>query len=247
LWPLFKAIFTKADHIQTISTFLAKWARKMGATCPITVVPNAADFALFSKQVSWADSEALRQKFDRKEGDVFLITTSRLVVKNAVGDVIESLRHLPQNVKFLILGEGYEEGKLREKVAALGLAGRVHFAGHVAHKDMPAFLGISDIFVRPALSEGLGNSFLEAMAAGIPVIATPVGGIPDFLKDGETGLFCEVGNPRSIAQKVEKLVKDRESRDYIVRNARAMVKEKYEWRRIAESMKKIFDSLPYRL
>jgi glycosyltransferase involved in cell wall biosynthesis len=90
------------------------------------------------------------------------------------------------------------------------------------------------------LSEGFGNSYIEAMAAGIPVIATPVGGIVDFLKDGETGLFCEVQNPRSIAQKVEKLIKDKESRDYIVRNAEQMVKEKYDWGKISGEMRKVF-------
>jgi glycosyltransferase involved in cell wall biosynthesis len=104
---------------------------------------------------------------------------------------------------------------------------------------MPPYLQISDIFVRPSLSEGLGNSFLEAMAAGLPVIATPVGGIPDFLKDGETGLFCEVDNPQSIAQKVEKLLKDRESRDYIVRHASEMIREKYQWSMIAKKMQEV--------
>jgi glycosyltransferase involved in cell wall biosynthesis len=62
------------------------------------------------------------------------------------------------------------------------------------------------------------------------------------LKDGETGLFCEVDNPRSIAQKVEKLLKDKESREYIVKNARKMVEEKYQWEAIAERMKEIFES-----
>ena len=108
---------------------------------------------------------------------------------------------------------------------------------------MPPYLHISDIFVRPSLSEGLGNSFLEAMAAGIPVIATPVGGIPDFLVDGETGLFCEVNNPHSIAQKVEKLIKDRESRDYIIKNAREMVLQKYSWERVAGEMREVLTGL----
>jgi glycosyltransferase involved in cell wall biosynthesis len=64
-----------------------------------------------------------------------------------------------------------------------------------------------------------------------------VGGILDFVRDGETGLLCEVQNPSSIAQKVEKLIKDSESREYIVRNALEMVKEKYEWSIIANDMK----------
>ena len=255
LYPLFKAMFTRADHIQAISRYLADWAREMGAKCPITVVPNAVDYELFSGgtgeggadqarfrgETAQAAAEALKEKLGKRDGDIFLVTTSRLVVKNAIGDVIDALRYLPANVKFLILGQGYEEAALKKKAADLKLSGRTIFMGFVPHADMPPYLHISDIFVRPSLSEGLGNSFLEAMAAGIPVIATPVGGIPDFLKDGETGLMTEVGNPRSIAQKVEKLIKDRESREYIVKNARKMIEDGYQWKAIAERMKEIFD------
>lgn len=247
LYPLFKMMFTRADHIQTISKYLADWAKDMGAKCPITVVPNAVDFELFSKPLLPAEAESLKDKLGKKEGDIFLVTASRLVVKNAIGDVIAALRYLPANVKFLILGQGYQETMLREQAAQLASPhealndARVKFLGFVPHAEMPPYLHISDIFIRPSLSEGFGNSFIEAMAAGIPVIATPVGGIVDFLIDGETGLFCEVNNPRSIAQKVEKLIKDRESRDYIVERAMEMVKGRYQWDQIAGDMDKIFD------
>jgi glycosyltransferase involved in cell wall biosynthesis len=167
------------------------------------------------------------------------------VVKNAVGDIVKALSYLPNHVKLLILGQGYEEEKLKLEAGKLKPAtdgkSRVSFLGYVPHAEMPKYLQISDIFMRPSLSEGLGNSFLEAMAAGLPVIATPVGGIPDFLRDGETGLFCEVNNPKSIAQKVEKLIKDRESREYIVRQAKEMVEEKYIWESVVREMKKIFN------
>jgi glycosyltransferase involved in cell wall biosynthesis len=238
-YPLFKYIFRKADHITALSNFLADWARSMGAKSPITVVPNGADYGKFSARISDADIVGMREKLGKNPDDIFLITTSRLVEKNAVGDVIESLRYLPPSIRFLILGQGEDEKALRQKVAELKLGDRVIFAGHVDHEDMPRYLAASDIFVRPSLSEGQGASFIEAMAAGLPVIATAVGGIPDFLKDGETGLFCEVHNPRSIAQKVEKLLKDRESREYIVNNARRMVEEKYQWKGIALKMSNI--------
>jgi glycosyltransferase involved in cell wall biosynthesis len=233
-------MFTRADHIQTISKYLADWAKEMGAKCPITVVPNAVDYDLFAKPLSPSDSEALKKKLGKKERDIFLVTASRLVVKNAIGDVIDALQYLSDNVKFLILGQGYQEQDLRFKIKDLRLEERVRFLGFIAHKNMPPYLHVSDIFIRPSLSEGFGNSFIEAMAAGIPVIATPVGGIIDFLIDGETGLLCEVNNPRSIAQKVEKLIKDKESRDYIIERARKMVEDKYQWNRIAGDMRDIF-------
>lgn len=161
-----------------------------------------------------------------------------------MGDIIEALEYLPENVKLLIIGCGALEPSLRSKVKAQMLEARIYFAGFVSHEKLPPYLWASDIFVRPSRSEGMGNSFIEAMAAGLPVIATPVGGIADFLRDGETGLFCEVGNPKSIAQKVEKLMKDSESRKYIVENASRMVALRYDWHLIAEQMKrKVFNAL----
>ncbi|MEN9524461.1 MAG: hypothetical protein RL536_530 [Candidatus Parcubacteria bacterium] len=239
-YPFFKKLFKVSDSIQAISKYLAGWARNMGATCPISVVPNGVDFGLFSPEISIGEASELKSKLNKNVADVFLITTSRLVMKNAVADIISSLVYLPTQVKLLILGTGQLENELKVQTSKLKLEDRVRFLGFVAHKDMPKYLHISDIFVRPSLSEGLGNSFLEAMAAGLPVIATPVGGIPDFLIEGETGLFCEVGNPHSIAQKVEKLIKDKESRDYIVSNAKKMVEEKYSWQKVAGEMKDIF-------
>ncbi|MEX2013878.1 MAG: glycosyltransferase family 4 protein, partial [Parcubacteria group bacterium] len=97
---------------------------------------------------------------------------------------------------------------------------------------------------RPSLSEGMGNSFIEAMAAGLPVIATPVGGIVDFLEDGETGLFVEPGSPRLIAFQVQKLINDRVLHDKIIINAKRMVLERYEWDFIASEMKtRVFDKV----
>ncbi|MDZ4785982.1 MAG: glycosyltransferase family 4 protein [bacterium] len=240
LYPFFKMMFTKADHIQAISKFLANWAKEMGASCPVTVIPNAVDYDLFSKNYNPVLLGELASTLGKNANDTMLITTSRLVVKNAVADVISALKYLPTNVKFLILGQGYEEQNLRKLVAELKLESRVIFLGYVPHAEMPKYLQISDIFIRPSLSEGLGNSFLEAMVAGVPVIGTAVGGIPDFLRDGETGLFCEVNNPSSIAQKVEKLIKDKESREYIIKNGREMVEKDYRWEMISAKMKELF-------
>ncbi|MDO8482929.1 MAG: glycosyltransferase family 4 protein [bacterium] len=245
LFPIFKMIFTRADHITALSKFLANWAKEMGATATITVVPNGVDIRRFQLSASsFQGRKGTREGLGFAEQDTILVTTSRLVEKNAVADVIESLQYLPENVKFLIIGTGQLEGSLKSKVESLKLGDRVFFAGFVPHEKLPPYLWASDIFIRPSLSEGQGASFMEAMAAGLPVIATPVGGIPDFLKDGETGLFCEVGNPKSIAQKVVKLMKDAESREYIVRTAEKMVVEKYSWDLVAERMKKvIFDTI----
>ncbi|HRH22423.1 MAG TPA: glycosyltransferase [Candidatus Paceibacterota bacterium] len=240
--PLFKMIFKKADCIQAISRYLASFASSQGATCPVVVVPNGVDTSHFRQSFDEGELENVRVSLGKEPHDIFIITTSRLVVKNAVGDIVASLVHLPPYVKLLVLGTGYEEASLKKQAQDLGVMSRVHFLGYVSHKEMPKYLKISDVFVRPSLSEGFGNSFIEAMAAGIPVIATPVGGIVDFLVNKETGLLCDVHDPKDIARKVEMYMRDVLLRNEIVENAMHMVLDRYDWSVVVEQMREgVFD------
>lgn len=179
----------------------------------------------------------MRQAIGVKEDDKILITTSRLVEKNAVGDIIEALAFLPKEVKLLVAGIGPLEAELKEMAARAGTAGRVFFVGHIEHEMLPSYLSLAHIFIRPSLSEGLGNSFIEAMAMGIPIIGTPVGGIVDFLKDEETGLFCEVKNPKGIARQAARLFAFPLLREKIVANARRLALTRYDWNIIAQKFK----------
>ncbi|MEK7121034.1 MAG: glycosyltransferase, partial [Patescibacteria group bacterium] len=165
LKPLFKKIFKKADLIQAISSYLGVWAKSMGYTREVVVIPNAVDFPLFATRYNGDELSALEEKFEKNSNDIFIITTSRLVKKNAVDVVIKSLSYLPKNFKFLILGVGDDEKKLKELTRKLNLEERVKFLGYVPHSEMPKYLQVSDVFTRPSRSEGLGNSFLEAMAS----------------------------------------------------------------------------------
>ena len=234
--PLFKMIFTHADRIQAISSYLADFARDMGAKCPVEVVPNGVDAPLFTKEYPESELEQIKKGLEIPNGSPIIITTSRLVVKNAVDDIVKSLVHVP-DAYFLILGTGYELETLKKLSSRLGVASRVRFLGFVPHSEMPKYLKASDIFIRPSLSEGFGNSFIEAMAAGVPVIATPVGGIVDFLRDKETGLFCEVRSPEDIARKAGIYLHDKNLRDEIIDNAKKMAVEQYDWDLVAEGMK----------
>lgn len=245
--PLFNLIFTKADYIQTISNYLADWARSMNYKGKIKVVPNAVDTVYFSQEYPEKELDELKSKLGKKPQDKFVITTSRLVLKNAVDDVIKSLKYLPAEVKFLVLGAGPLEKKLKELAVEEKVDERVIFLGQVDYAELPRYLKISDIFIRPSLSEGMGNSFIEAMAAGLPVIATPVGGIVDFLFDPEknqnkrsTGFFCNVRDPKSISEQIIKCLEDEKLRNDIISNSKKMVFEKYDWNLISRQMNKIF-------
>jgi glycosyltransferase involved in cell wall biosynthesis len=184
-------------------------------------------------------------------GDIILFTASRLVLSRGVEDVIRALSRLPHNVKLLVAGDGEDRKKLESIAKKSGVTERVMFLGSVAHSDIPKYLHLSDIFVRPSTIEGMGSAFVEAFAAGVPVVATPVGGIPDFLSDPDrdpdtepTGLFCNVHDPESIARAVKKYMDDAALTARIVKNAKALAEEKYDWDLIARNVKmRILDPL----
>ncbi len=248
--PLYRRIFRITNVLQAISTYLADFGRVMGYRGITEVIPNGVDTAAFSKEFSIQELLPVRSLLTENIEGTVLITTSRLYPKNAVSDVIKALALLPESITFAVLGTGPEEDYLRGLTAELVLQNRVRFLGHVEHKDLPKYLKASDIFIRPSLSEGQGVSFIEAMAARLPVIATQVGGIADFLFDPDknpgvdpTGLAVEVGEPADIAKAVQRLLDDTALREKIVQNAFSLVEGRYDWNRIAKEMQEnVFDS-----
>ena len=227
--PLYKAIYRRADYIQAISTFLAKRAIKFGAKCPVTVVPNGVNVEKFTAKIEPSRSGKI------------IITTSRLVKKNGIADLITALTYLPTEVSLWVLGIGKEEHSLRQLACKIGLENRVKFLGQVDGSQIPEYLAKADVFVRPSLSEGLGNSFLEAMAAGLPTVGTAIGGISDFLKAGETGWICEVKNPKSVAEQIKFILNPANSEQVkkITNQGRNLVLSKYTWDQVATEMRKI--------
>lgn len=237
----YKKIYQRADKIQVISNYLGSRALKHGYNGSIEIVPNGVDLNLFNQKFDLGLLAELKDQLGITEKDTVIITTSRLVHKNGLNVLISAIRNLP--VKLLILGDGPLSSKLKSLAQEMEVSGKVIFLGHIDYKDMVKYLKISDIFVRPSRSEGLGSSFLEAMAAGLPVIGTKVGGIVDFLQDGETGLFCEVDNPADLAKKIQILIDDQSLRDKIVNNGLMLVEGKYQWVNLASRMEIIFKSL----
>ena len=240
--PWFLQIFREAKAVQTISTFLDKWGRRMGFKGSISrVIPNGVDIETFSREISEQHVTEVRASFGFSADAFILVTTSRLVKKNGVQDVIDALVQLPPNVCFVVCGFGELESILKDRVRELHLESRVRFLGSVSHEQLPEVIRASDAFIRPSLSEGLGNSFLEAMAVGVPVIGTMVGGITDFLVDGQTGFVCRPSNPESVARTVVRVMNlDQASRDVICIRAKVMVSERFTWDVVARQMRQLF-------
>jgi glycosyltransferase involved in cell wall biosynthesis len=236
--PLLSYGFKRATAISALSTYLARWAEQLGYTGPVQVVPNGADLSQFIATTSQAFTV----------DGVNLVTSSRLVYKNALDDVIRALVMLPENVRFIIYGEGAEEEKLRSLAKRLTVDERVVFKGYVSHAELAAAYRDAHIFVRPSRTEGFGASFPEAMAAGLPVIATQEGGIADFLFDEKrnpdkptTGWAVDVDSPEQIALAVKDIMTNPDKVAKVRANALALVREKYDWNLIAKQMRSVFD------
>lgn len=246
--PILRAGFKNAVVIQTISTFLAGWAKKAGFPGEPIVIPNGVDTEVFARAYPEPLINEIKDSLGKRMGDIFLVTTSRLVRKNALDVCIEALRKLPENIHFIILGTGPLEKELKLQTTNYTLQNRVHFLGHVEHEDLPKYLKACDIFLRPSRSEGMGNSFVEAFAAGLPVIATQEGGLSDFIFDPKrnpdmpkTAWVVDKDSSEQIVEAVHNIIDNPEVMRGVVATAREIAKERFDWDLVASDMReKVF-------
>ncbi|MFA6094590.1 MAG: glycosyltransferase [Candidatus Paceibacterota bacterium] len=253
--PLYRRIFSHADCVQAVSQYLVGLARAFDFKGNVIVIPNGVDVKTFTREHSVQELNELKQKIGKHGSDIYIITVSRLVVKNGIDDIIRALVFLPERFKLLVVGEGEEFDALHILANEKKVADRVIYVGAVPYHEVPTYLKISDVFVRPSRSEGFGNAFIESMAAGTPVVATAVGGIVDFLyaphNDKEqniyqkpTGLFCGPHKPKTIADAVVRITENAELKTQLVNNGHDLAVEKYDWNIIARHMeKKVFDAV----
>lgn len=243
--------FRHATVIQAISKYLAEWPLKRRSTAPVELIYNGGNPGDFEANFDERELKALKEEMGVVEGDVLLMTASRLEHKNAVDDVIRALPLLPKNIKFLIVGGGNDEEMLKDLVRELGVENRVLFTGQIERTEVPKYRYISDISIRPSRSEGLGNALLSSMAAHLPVIATQEGGLADFLFDAKrnpekptTGWVVDKDSPEQIAEAVNDILNNPDQTKKVVATAYDMVSRKFRWEAIAKDMRiKVFEKL----
>lgn len=237
-------IIKKADIITTISSYLKSYTRKINQKARIFLIPNGVDIERFSEEISYGELSDLADRLGIKPGEKVVISASRLVRKNGIDILIKSFAILCKSetasCKLLLVGDGKKSEELMLLAKKLNVFDKIIWAGSIDHAELPKYLKISDVFVRPSRSEGLGSAFLEAMAAGISVIGTRVGGIPDFLKNKETGLFVEVDNAEDLAEKISLIFTKKDLTEKIIKNAKELVSEKYNWDNVARQFEELY-------
>ena len=251
--PLIDAGFRHATVIQVISSYLGTWPKKRGYTGEVLTVRNGANPKNFTQTHSDEELQKMKSQLGKKEGDIYLFTAARLVHQKAQDIVIKAMALLPDNIHFFIAGAGPDEEMLRTLTKELKLTERVHFLGALDRDDVPKYRNtiVSDIFVHPSRSEGLGNSVLSAMAARLPVVVTQVGGFKDYVFDAKrdpdtepTAWVVDTDNAEQIAFAIKDILAHPEQVARVTENARKMVETEYHWDPIARDMQdKIFSRL----
>ncbi len=238
MWPLYKRVFVKASIIQSISNSLSEWARHMGYVGSVMLVKNGANPRDFKEDYTDDDVEEVRQELGKRAGDIFLVNTSRLELQKGHDLTIEALQYLPEHIKYVIVGDGLDEQKLRDLTNRLKLRHRVIFTGRVDRSIVTLYRKACDIFVAPSRSEGLGNAFVSALASRLPLVTSGVGGTADYAVDGETAWVVPSNQPKDIAEKVKEVIANPEKAKAISERARKIVELDYDWDKIAVKMQK---------
>jgi glycosyltransferase involved in cell wall biosynthesis len=189
-----------------------------------------------ARRTKAAQRAALRASFGFAPDDVVFICVARFAPQKAHGVLLRALSEVGSSpIRLLLVGDDpFGNGRREAEALAreLSLADRAVFAG--IRRDVPALLAASDVFVLASLWEGLGLVFLEAMAAGLPVVATRVSAVPEVVVDGETGRLVPPGDPVALARAMQDLAGDPERRVRWGRAGAARVRERFGLERMVE-------------
>ncbi|MBI5874722.1 MAG: glycosyltransferase family 4 protein [Deltaproteobacteria bacterium] len=213
--------------VVTVSEYVRKYLveEKGIAADKVLSIPTGVDLEVFNIDVVKAVS---REALGISPDAVIVGTIAILRRKKGHHTLLDAipfvLKEIP-NVTFLFAGDGPQRENIEKKLSELGIAGSVKLLG--LRKDIPEILKTIDLFVLPTLQEALGTSFLEAMAMSKPVVGTRVGGVPEVVNEGVSGMLVEPGNSAALADAIINLLKSRDKMKKMGDEGRRIVEIKY--------------------
>ena len=211
------------DLVLTMNQWDCELAERYQLGGRVVQVPGVGvDFSRFDK-VPPDTRQRLRKELSIPEDAVVLIYAAEFSVRKSQNVVIRAIAQLPEHIMLVLAGEGALREECRELAQKLGLEDRVLFPGQV--RDIPAWYAMADAAVSASRSEGLPFNIMEAMYAGLPVVASEVKGHSDLIEDGVTGLLYPYGDVEACAEQVMRLVGSEQLRRELGRNARENVEQ----------------------
>ena len=199
----------------------------------IVVIPNGVDISAFK-----LDRHACRYNLNIPESQVVILFVGRLVKIKGIEHLLNAMPKVlgERNARLLLVGEDLGESRrLSELAHRLRIHNNVTFVGRVDPAKVPGYMLASDILVMPSLSEGFPLVILQAMAAGLPIVASNVTGIPEILRDGENGYLVRPGDSEDISDKILLLVRSPETRRSM-QATNIKTAETYSWEKVAATL-----------
>jgi glycosyltransferase involved in cell wall biosynthesis len=201
------------------------------AAASIAVIPNGVEAAAYPDRDPAAARRPVRS----------VVTVANLRAEKSHETLIAAAALLSPDfpdVQFQVIGDGPRRAELEALVHARGLERQVTFLGH--REDVARLLTEADVFALPSRSEAFPNGAIEAMAAGLPVVASAVGGLLDLIEHGHTGLLVEPGNPEALAAALRHLFTERATAAGIGQRAQAQVRQRYSFERMVRSFEDLY-------
>jgi len=222
-WPITRFSIARSDGITAVSEFLRQETVDNFQISPssIEVVPNFVDLSLYGRDLYPCHKEALAG------GDRLVLHISNFRPVKRVRDVVRVFERLNREVpsRLVFVGDGPERPGAVEEAESLGIADRVRFLGKL--DSVAELLGCADLLLLPSESESFGLVALEAMAAGVPVVASAVGGLPEVVVEGETGFLRPVGAVEEMAEAAVSILRDPARWEEFSRAARAVAADRF--------------------
>jgi len=240
-------ILGKAAVVVAISRWTAGLARDVLGTLdlhvPVETVPLGTTPSHFRPGV---DPSAVRAKYGLTDGP-WLLTVARLQWHKGIDTVMKALaaiRARHPNARYAIVGTGEQLPQFERLARELGVGETVRFLGAVSDAELPALYNAADLYVGASrrvelLAEGFGISLVEASACGLAVVGGRSGGVPDAVRDGETGVLVDPDDPAAVAAGINELLADPERRRRLGAAGREAVERFYNWDRVVKDLSRI--------
>ena len=224
-----RSALVRADRVMAVDTRLKRYAEEYGVDGKkVDVVVNCPGPEFFSL------TERRRRRRTSDGGEAVILCARRLVPKNGVRYLVEALALLPRSLKWraFIAGDGPEYPGINAMIMDRGFGERLKLLGNVPHREIMGLYEKADIAVVPSIhhegvEEATSISALEAMAAGLPVVASDIGGLSELVDDGRNGFLVKQKNPRQLANVLERLLRDPGLRKRIGQKAHGTAGDKF--------------------
>jgi len=225
LGPLIRFLWKKADAVIANSAGLQTLALRFAPELPIGVIPNGVDASAFHPA---AENAA-------RFGPVRLLFVGRVVFQKGLDVLFRALAALPKELEYEleIIGDGDQRPELTIEAAHLGLVPRIKFAGWCDRAHIAERYRAADLFVFPSRDEGMPNVVLEAMASGLPIVATAIAGSAELVREGENGHLVPTENAPALTDALARLIAQPETRRAMGRSSRERIEREYTWARVA--------------